>query len=420
MAVTLGIVIPCLDQVAELELLLPRLQRVITHSRLPAALFVIDAGVSAGVAEAAARHGAAVVRQRGEGYGGALQTALAEVDAEFLITIECDAAHPPALLRYLYERRLEADIVIASRYVRQGYARMPLLRGLASRTLNAIFSRALDLPVRDLSSGYRLYRREAVRRLEITSTSYAVLQEILIKAYCEGYAIVEIPMHYLPGAASQGGAARARLGFDYLRTFRAMWRLRNSVDSCDYDTRAFYSIIPLQRYWQRRRYAIITRYIGDAGRVLDAGCGSTQIMNGRPQVVGIDPQRRKLRFMRAPGRRLLNASTFALPFRDGAFDVVVSSQVIEHLPLDPVIFDELIRCVKPSGTLVLGTVDYGGWQWPLIEWAYGLAKPTGYADEHITHYTRASLFELLAKRGLKVVEHSYILGGEIIIKAYKP
>lgn len=420
MAIELGVVVPCRDQADELEQLLPRLRSVIEASRLPAGLFVIDAGVDGRVAAIAAKHGATCLRQEGDSYGAALQAAFAQVDAKYLVTIECDAAHPPALLRYLYERRLQADIIIASRYVRQGFARMPLIRSLASRALNAIFSRALDLPVRDLSSGYRLYRRDAVSRLKITSTSYAVLQEILIKAYCEGYAIVEIPMHYLPGAASQGGAARARLGFDYLRTFRAMWRLRNSVDSCDYDTRAFYSIIPLQRYWQRRRYAIITRYVGDAARVLDAGCGSTQIMNGRPQVIGIDPQRRKLRYMRAPGRRLLNASTFALPFRDGAFDVVVSSQVIEHLPLDPVIFDELIRCVKPSGTLVLGTVDYGGWQWPLIEWAYGLAKPTGYADEHITHYTRASLFELLTKRGLTVVEHSYILGGEIIIKAHKP
>jgi SAM-dependent methyltransferase len=282
-----------------------------------------------------------------------------------------------------------------------------------------VFRRALDLPVRDLSSGYRMYRRDAVRRLSIDINSYAALQEVLIKAYCEGYTIAEVPMHYLPGGRRAWGE-RATLGLDYLRTFRSMWRLRNSVDSCDYDTRAFYSIIPLQRYWQRRRYDIITGYIGDARMVLDAGCGSTQIMNGRPQIIGIDPQRRKLRYMRAPGRRLLNASTFALPFRDASFDVVVSSQVIEHLPPDPVIFDELIRCLRPGGHLVLGTVDYGGWQWPMIERAYALAKPTGYADEHITHYTRESLFELLRARGLTVLHHRYILGGEIIIKARKP
>src|SRR5439155_18019006 len=111
----------------------------------------------------------------------------------------------------------------------------------------------------------------------------------------------------------------------------------------------------------RRRYKIITSYVGDRLRVLDAGCGSTQTLNGAPQIVGIDPQLRKLRFMRAAGRRLVNASTFALPFRSEAFDVVISSQVIEHLPEDDVIFEELVSCFSSGGTLVLGSVDYGGW-----------------------------------------------------------
>ena len=415
----LGVVVPCRDQVTDLAELLPKLKAAVESLGIPAGIFVIDDGRLPAIAELAHRHGVSRIQQQSAGYGGALRTAFDQVDAEFIITLECDGAHPTALLPYLYRLRDQADVVIASRYVRQGYAPMPPVRGFGSRILNGLFSRALDLPVKDLSSGYRLYRRDAVQRLKIETSSYAVLQEILIKAYCEGYSIVEVPMHYVPGAATGSWTARARLGTDYLATFRKMWRLRNSVDSCDYDTRAFYSKIPLQRYWQRRRYRIITSYIGDARLVLDAGCGSTQIMNGRPQVIGIDPQRRKLRFMRAPGRRLLNASTFALPFKDAAFDVVVSSQVIEHLPEDPVIFDELVRCLKPGGTLVLGTVDYGGWQWPLIERAYGLAKPTGYADEHITHYTRASLFEILRRRGLTILEHSYILGGEIIIKARK-
>lgn len=421
MALEIAAVIPCTGEVTgELEVLLPRLRTSLERLRLPSAIFLVHAAGDRVVAEVAVRHGVKSLAQDGDGYGGALLTAFAEIDAEFLVTLEADAAHAPELVPYLCEHRHQADIVIASRYVRQGFARMPILRGVASRGLNAAFSTALDLPVRDLSSGFRLYRRSAVQALDVGTASYAVLQEILIKAYCEGYSIVEIPMHYVPATADRQWRSRAGLGLDYLRTFRRMWALRNSVDSCDYDTRAFYSKIPLQRYWQRRRYNIITRYIGNAARVLDAGCGSTQMLNGRPQVVGIDPQRRKLRYMRAPGRRLVNASTFALPFTDGAFDVVVSSQVIEHLPEDPVIFAELVRCVRPGGTLVLGTVDYGGWQWPLIERAYALAKPTGYAHEHITHYTRASLFALLQRLGLEVQDHQYILGGEIIIKAHKP
>lgn len=416
---SLAIVVPCLDGAGRLDQLVPRLQAAVDRMRQPAEIVLVHPPGDAAVPAAAARRGVRSLSQQQPGYGGALMSAIRGTSAPLVITVEDDAAHAPELVPYLFEHRDTADIVIASRYVRQGFSRMPWFRVAASRCLNAAFRVALDLPIRDLSSGYRLYRRTAIESLRIESTSYAVLQEILIKAYCEGFAIVEIPMHYVPGARDAQWRARALLGRDYLRTFARMWTLRNSVDSCDYDTRAFFSKIPLQRYWQRRRYSIITGYIGHAARVLDAGCGSTQILNGRPQIIGIDPQRRKLRYMRAPGRRLVNASTFALPFRDGAFDVVVSSQVVEHLPQDPVIFSELVRCVRPGGALVLGTVDYGGWQWPLIERAYALAKPTGYAHEHITHYTRDSLFALLRNHGLDVVDHQYILGGEIVIKALK-
>lgn len=413
----LAVVITGLKRLEDLAPSAAAVARVVDAYALPASIWLPEDSRIPGLAATAASHHVGVVPQQGPGYGAALNAAFATIDADFIATIDCDGSHPPVLLRYLYEARHSADIVIASRYVRQGYAEMPWPRAIASASLNAAFRRLLDLPFHDLSSGYRLYRRAAVRRLQPGMSSFAVLQEIAIKAYCEGYVIREIPMHYRTRRQRSDSVS---LGVDYARTLRAMWRLRNSVESCDYDTRAFYSVIPLQRYWQRRRYRIITRYVGDAARVLDAGCGSTQMLNGAPQTVGMDPQLRKLRFMQVPGRLLVNGSTFALPFKSGAFDVVVSSQVIEHLVPDPEIFNELVRCVRSGGLLVLGTVDYGSWQWPLIERAYGVVKPTGYVDEHITHYTRQSLFALIARLGLTVEDHQYIFGGEIIVKARKP
>ena len=46
---------------------------------------------------------------------------------------------------------------------------------------------------------------------------------------------------------------------------------------------------------------------------------------------------------------------------------------------------------------MLGTPDYDRWEWVWIEKAYGFAAPGGYADEHISHYTREGLLDDFAR-----------------------
>jgi len=177
-----AVVIPCLNEASNLNLLLPQIRDVLRQTGIPAEVWIVDGGSTDGTPEAAVRGGAHVLRQRGAGYGGALKTAFEDIDATYLITLDADLSHHPAILKYLYEMRERAEIVIASRYVAQGHAEMPLSRKLLSRLLNGVFRRILDLEVRDLSSGFRLYHRKAVSALRLEFSTYAVLQEILVKA----------------------------------------------------------------------------------------------------------------------------------------------------------------------------------------------------------------------------------------------
>jgi SAM-dependent methyltransferase len=404
-----------------LERLIASTQAVVHQFKMPATLFLTDDGSRPDAVQIAKARGVAILPQRERGYGGVINAAVAGTTSTSIVTLDGDGLHPPGLLPYLYAQREAAAITIASRYVPQGYTQMPLWRHFCSGLLNRAFRVMLDLPFHDLSSSYRIYQRQFLAALAPVTAGDAALPELLIRSFCQGHTVVEMPMHYIADGFGRGRGfgTLARLGRDYAATLRKMWVLRNSVESSDYDTRAFYSRIPFQRWWQRRRYAILSGYIGDAQRVLDAGCGSTQLLNRHPQIVGMDYALRKVRFMRRPGRRLVNGSTFALPFRGEAFEIVISSQVVEHLPDDQRIFDELVRCIVPGGALVLGTVDYGSWQWPFIEWMYGLFKPTGYAQEHITHYTTARLVQRLTALGLKIEQIQYICRGEIIIKARK-
>ncbi|MGB6091400.1 MAG: class I SAM-dependent methyltransferase, partial [Candidatus Binataceae bacterium] len=146
------------------------------------------------------------------------------------------------------------------------------------------------------------------------------------------------------------------------------------------------------------------------------GCGSSLIIQSLNNVVGMDFNFSKLRFLSRYRMPLVRGSAFALPFRDSSFDCVISSQVIEHIPFDEVLFSEMRRVLVPGGKLILGTPDYATRAWRTIEPIYGFLMPGGYKDEHITHYTRERLTELLTRNGFSVEEVSYIGGGELIMR----
>ncbi len=71
--------------------------------------------------------------------------------------------------------------------------------------------------------------------------------------------------------------------------------------------------------------------------------------------------------------------------------------------------------LRPGGRLVLGTPDYGNWQWRVTEWLYARLAPGGYADEHIAHYTRQELLDYFESRGFTHEATRYILRGELIM-----
>jgi SAM-dependent methyltransferase len=319
----------------------------------------------------------------------------------------------------MWRARHDGPVVVASRYVPQGVAQMPRLRRLLSHGLNLFFRRGLSLAVDDLSSGFRLYRADILHKMPLQSTDFDVLEEILIRSHAEGWRIVEVPFTYRADPDDHSRARPIQLSWAFLRTFYRMWKLRNSIDSADYDYRAFDSPIPLQRYWQRRRHRIVMAFARGAGRTLDVGCGSSRILLDLPDAVGLDIRINKLRFMRRLGARGLGGSAFALPFADASFDCVISSELIEHLPADPRLFAEMRRVLRPGGRLIVGTPDYGGWIWPALEFLYARLAPGGYADEHITHYTQESLRRILESYGFQHQETRWVGGGEMIMKCVK-
>ncbi len=418
-ALDLTILIPVVNEAANLAFLLSALQEIARILAIQAEIIVVDGGSTDDSVAAAERLGARALRQSVPGFGGAIIEGFRASHGEWVLTMDADLSHEPSFVLKLWRNRHRADILVASRYVRGGAAYTHSLRKFLSRVLNLAFSRGLSLAVRDMSSNFRLYRASVLTALEFQGRGFEILEEILVRAHANGWTIAEVPFTYFPRREGASHARVLRVGRDLARMFLRLWRLRNSIESADYDERAYYSWIPPQRWWHRRRRRVIVDLARHTRRVLDVGCGSSVILQTLNDATGVDVNFGKLRYMRRYGLPLVNASIFALPFAAASFDCVVCSEVIEHVPRDPTLFRELDRVLAPGGLLILGTPDYATWTWPVIERVYKWVMPAGYADEHISHYARAGLCALLGAMGYEILETKYVFRSELIVAARK-
>jgi dolichol-phosphate mannosyltransferase len=140
-------------------------------------------------------------RERKEGLGAAyiagFQWAL-EHEAELVLEMDCDFSHDPADVPRLIEAAADADLVLGSRYVPGGGTRdwSPIRRAIS--TGGSFYARTLlRIPIRDVTGGFKCYRRAVIETIEpdtISARGYAFQIETTYRALRAGFRVVEIPI----------------------------------------------------------------------------------------------------------------------------------------------------------------------------------------------------------------------------------
>ena len=127
------------------------------------------------------------------GFGWAL-----EHGAELVLEVDCDFSHNPADVPRLIEAAAGADLVLGSRYVPGGgTCNWSRVRRLIS-TGGSFYARTiLHIPIRDLTGGFKCYRRKVLETIELDTISargYAFQIETTYRALRAGFRVVEIPI----------------------------------------------------------------------------------------------------------------------------------------------------------------------------------------------------------------------------------
>lgn len=155
-----------------------------------------------------------------------------------------------------------------------------------------------------------------------------------------------------------------------------------------------------RHWWFRGRRAVVDALLSRAElapspRILDAGCGTGGNLSRYARLgeaTGVDPSAEAVRFCRARGlSSVQEAGLERLPFEDASFDLLVATDVLEHIAAERDALRELRRVAAPGATLLL-TVPAYMWLW----------SEEDVSLQHQRRYTRPRLRDAVERCGWRV------------------
>ena len=169
-------------------------------------------------------------RGLGRAYTAGILYAL-ENGFEIIGTMDADLSHDPAYLPRMLTLLESHDVVIGSRYIRDGGTiNWKIRRILLSWLANKYAARLLRIPAHDVTSGFRLYRREALELIpfaEVRSTGYSFLVELLYRAHLAGTRIAESPIVFYDRTLGASKLHSREIYLGALNLLRLRWSLRS-------------------------------------------------------------------------------------------------------------------------------------------------------------------------------------------------
>jgi glycosyltransferase involved in cell wall biosynthesis len=215
----ISIVVPCFNEAEAISELHGEIVAVLEDTGRSFEILIIDDGstdsswnVINGLAESHPETGAVQLR-RNFGKAAALDCGFRRARGDILVTLDADLQDcPTEIPRLLAEIDSGFDVVNGWKQKRND----PLTKTLPSRVFNRTVSLTSDLKLRDMNSGFKAYRREALETLHLYGEMHRFVPLLL---HWQGFSVCEIPVKHRPRRYGYSKYGLSRLGkgfFDLL------------------------------------------------------------------------------------------------------------------------------------------------------------------------------------------------------------
>ncbi|WP_443068542.1 glycosyltransferase family 2 protein [Streptomyces sp. NBC_01267] len=234
-AVSVDVVLPCLDEAAALPWVLERIPpgwRAI----------VVDNGSADGSADVARSLGATVVAESRRGFGAACHAGLLASDADIVCFCDCDASLDPGLLVPFVAQVAggEADLVLGRRRPR-GRGAWPAHARAGNLALARMLHRRTGLRLHDLGP-MRAARRAALLSLGLTDRRSGYPLQMVVRAADAGWRVAEREVPYLPRTG------KSKVTGTWRGTWQAVRDMRGVLAEAPQDKHDVLAEAPRDRY----------------------------------------------------------------------------------------------------------------------------------------------------------------------------
>jgi len=158
----------------------------------------------------------------GTAYAQAFKEIIVQDRPNYIIQMDTDLSHDPAIIPQMLKKIVDCDLVLGSRYVPGGkIENWNFFRRMISRWGNIYARFILGLPYKDLTGGFKCFRREVLENIDLDSLSsvgYNFQIETTYAAHKKGYKICEIPITF---TERRGGVSKFNIGI----IFESFWKV---------------------------------------------------------------------------------------------------------------------------------------------------------------------------------------------------
>jgi glycosyltransferase involved in cell wall biosynthesis len=213
--IDISVVLPCRNEEMALPFVLKEIKEVVKNNNLKAEIIVSDSSTDRSP-DIALEEKVILAKHGKEGYGNAYLEGFKVTNGKYIIMLDADGSYDSKKIpRFIYLLGNGNDFVIGNRFCGEmEKGAMPFVRKyIGNPALSLILKVLFGGKIDDSQCGMRGIKKEALEKLNLTSTGMEFASEMIVKALARKFKIAETPVNY-----------RVRIGESKLKVFRDGWR----------------------------------------------------------------------------------------------------------------------------------------------------------------------------------------------------